>query len=266
MVAIATGEVSEITKKTVSLIKIQDSVKTYHEIQNLQTKVTNHLNMDTVTSTVNDKTFIAGSLKHYLNHWHYINTPTTVYNWINNGVDLQFTSTPTPFEMNNHMLTYKQSQFVDQEISELLKIGAIEICKKRPKFISSIGCVPKKGGKLRMIVDLRELNKHILAPKFCNEDIRTAFNLIKSSDKLITVDIKSCFHHIPIDDRFKDFISLKWKGIYYRWCVIPFRLNVSPFFCVKTMRPVISYLRSQGLRVMVYIDDFILVARPEEME
>ena len=109
MVAIATGEVSEITKKTVSLIKIQDSVKTYHEIQNLQTKVTNHLNMDTVTSTMNDKTFIAGSLKHYLNHWHYINTPTTVYNWINNGVDLQFTSTPTPFEMNNHMLTYKQS-------------------------------------------------------------------------------------------------------------------------------------------------------------
>ena len=172
--------------------------------------------MGTVTSTMNDKTFIAGSLKHYLNHWHYINTPTTVYNWINNGEDLQFTSTPTPFEMNNHMLTYKQSQFVDQEISELLKIGAIELCKKRPKFISSIGCVPKKGGKLRMIVDLRELNKHILAPKFSNEDIRTAFDLIKSGDKLITVDIKSGFHHIPIDERFKDFISMKWKGIYYR--------------------------------------------------
>ena len=44
----------------------------------------------------------------------------TVYNWINNGVDLLCVSTPTPFHMNNHMLT--QSQFVDKEISELIKI------------------------------------------------------------------------------------------------------------------------------------------------
>ena len=49
---------------------------------------------------------------------------------------------------------------------------------------------------------------------------------------------------------------------YYTWLTLPFELSASPFFFAKTLRPVKQHLRQQGLRVMTYVDDFLLCAKP----
>ena len=57
-----------------------------------------------------------------------------------------------------------------------------------------------------------------------------------------------------------------WKGRMFVWQVLPFGLSCSPYFFAKTLRPVIQHLRQQGLRVMTYVDDFLLCSTPQDID
>ena len=156
--------------------------------------------------------------------------------------------------------------FIDSEIQRLLDGGAIKEVFEVPKCISPIGCVPKKSGKWRIILDLRYVNEACQAPKYQNEDIRCAMNLVQSDDQLITLDISNGFLHVPVHEEHQTYLGMQWKGRMYMWMVLPFGLSSSPYFFAKTLRPVIQSLRQQGLRVMTYVDDFLLCARLEDID
>ena len=76
----------------------------------------------------------------------------------------------------------------------------------------------------------------------------------------MTADIKDGFFHVPVASEHRDYFGFSYKGLYYRWKVLPFGLCCSPYYFSKVVRPVITYLRSIGLRVTVYVDDFLLAA------
>ena len=153
-----------------------------------------------------------------------------------------------------------------KKLNLFLTVVPLKKCDFIPNFVSPIGCVPKKGGKLRMIVDLRQLNKYCEIPKFSQEDIRCALSLVSSDDYMITCDLKSGFHHVPLDSDYQNYITFCWNGVYYKWKVIPFGLCLSPYYFCKIVRSVIQYFRSQGLRVMAYVDDFLLAATNTDIQ
>ena len=210
--------------------------------------------------------FVAASLSKCSQYWLEIGAPAFIVQWITKGVPLIFKEQPCPFHLNNHVLNEKERTFVQEEIKSLLNCGAIEKCDFIPNFVSPIGCVPKKGGKLRMIVDLRQLNKYCEIPKFSQEDIRCALSLVSSDDYMITCDLKSGFHHVPLDSDYQNYITFCWNGVYYKWKVIPFGLCLSPYYFCKIVRSVIQYFRSQGLSVMAYVDDFLLAATNTDIQ
>jgi ribonuclease HI len=209
--------------------------------------------------------FVAGTLSSSYDKWCEIDTNPQVLSWLKNGAKIPFTSEPEGFHLQNHKLGFAKGEFVDQELKNLLQAGAIEQCATPPKCISPVGCVPKKGGKLRLIIDLRKINSHILVPKFQYEDIRTVTQMIQKNDQMITLDITNGFHHIPIAEQDRDKLGIYFRGRYYRWKVAPFGLAISPLLFCKTVRPVIEYLRSQGLRIVAFVDDFILMSPPTLM-
>ena len=169
------------------------------------------------------------------------------------GVSIPFTSEPDCFNLPNHKLTYSQGVFVKQKIENLLQVGAIEPCDTAPPCVSPLGCVPKKGGNWHLITDLRLLNKHIQVPQFRYEDIQTVTNLIKPNDQMITLDIKSGFHHISIAKQDREKLRISFKRRFYLRRVAPFGLAISPFAFCKTVRPVVQHLRAQGLQVVAYM-------------
>jgi len=63
------------------------------------------------------------------------------------------------------------------------------------RCISPISCVPKKN--LRLVVDLRLLDTHICSKHFQHEDFRNIKDIVTPCDKLVTVNSKNGFHHIP---------------------------------------------------------------------
>ena len=186
--------------------------------------------------------------------------------WLNSRVCLQFSKEPEGFALPNHFLTGKQEAFVDNEINEHLTSGAIEECLKQPLCISPIGCVPKKPNKLRLTVDLQCLDAFSKTPKFQYESISTVCKQICPHDTLVTLDIKNGFQHIPIHPDHRKFLGIQWKGDWYQWKVLPFRFNGSPYFFCKTLQLVIQYLCQQGLQLVIYVDNILLVASPSEIE
>ena len=65
------------------------------------------------------------------------------------------------------------------------------------KFISPINCVPKKNGTFRLVIDLRKLNSCVETCNFKYEDINSILEYVSPKDKLVTLDIKDGFYHVP---------------------------------------------------------------------
>lgn len=197
--------------------------------------------------------------ENYLPAWAEIETSSTVLNWLKNGIDIPFESIPQPFRHYNKKISVKEQQFLQSEIKRLKNSGII-VEDNSVQYISPISCVPKRNKKLRLIFDLRHLNGHINTPHFKYEDINYVLDIVEPNDKIITVDIKDGFFHVPVSKSSQRFLGFSFEGKTYKWCRLPFGLSVSPYFFCKTLRPIVNYLRSLGIRISVYVDDFILFA------
>ena len=45
----------------------------------------------------------------------------------------------------------------------------------------------------------------------------------------------------------------------YAFQGVPFRLNTAPRVFTKLLKPVAAYLRKRGIRIIVYLDDFLIL-------
>ena len=210
--------------------------------------------------------FVGGNFKNFSEAWKKLNDQT-VLNWISQGIKLEFNSPPDPFVNKQRLLTDSEIKFVDSEIKDLLVSGCIIERKVPPAFLSQIFTVPKPNGKLRLVIDLRNINKHIKVRKFAYEDINTVLEVIKPKDKLVTIDIKNSFFHIPIHQDYSKYISFQWRGRFYSWVVLPFGLSSSPYYWSKCNRCVVRYLRQeQKVSTVCYVDDYIVNKEPESIQ
>ncbi|MEW8544182.1 MAG: reverse transcriptase domain-containing protein [Candidatus Thiodiazotropha sp.] len=206
------------------------------------------------------------NLRTNLTTWKTIGTSDTVLDWIKYGVRFPLIQDVQEFEFSNQTFSKKEEVFLENEISELLLLGCIDIATSKPKCVSPISCVPKKNGKLRLVTDLRHLNSYTSPPKVKYEDINTVIKVVKPKDFMITTDLQNGFFHTPVHTEHQTLLGFKFKSVYYTWSVLPFGHNCSPFYFTKTLRPVVTYLRCLGLRIVLYVDDFILFATSDNIK
>ena len=55
-------------------------------------------------------------------------------------------------------------------------------------------------------------------------------------------------------------LRFKWQGQTFQFNCLPFGLSSAPWVFTKTTRPVIATLRTLGLRIIIYIDDILIMA------
>ena len=101
--------------------------------------------------------------------------------------------------------------------------------------------------------------------KFVYEDIKQEIDIVKPKDKIITLDVENGFYHIKVAPECSTYLGFTWRRRFYTWMVLPFGLNISPYYFCKTTRAVVHYLRQQGLRTVCYADDFLLCDSDEHI-
>ena len=77
---------------------------------------------------------------------------------------------------------------------------------------------------------------------------------------MATFDIKSGYHHIDIHEAYTQYLGLCWDGLFYKFLVCPFGMAVSGVVFSKVLRELVRRWRSQGITIVLYIDDGILIA------
>ncbi len=56
----------------------------------------------------------------------------------------------------------------------------------------------------------------------------------------------------------------KWGGETFQYVSMPFGLGLAPRVFTKLLKPIVGFLRKQGLRLVVYLDDILIIGHSEE--
>ena len=79
------------------------------------------------------------------------------------------------------------------------------------------------------------------------------------------VDLKDAYFMIPIREEDRKLLRFSVQNRLFEFTCLPFSLSCAPWVFTKTLRPVISTLRELGIRLVVYIDNVLLMASSEAL-
>ena len=117
-----------------------------------------------------------------------------------------------------------------------------------------------KGKKLRLVVDLRHVNKHVCKQTFCYEDLKSLSQLFGEKYWFFKWDLKSGYHHVNIYPPHRQFLGFSWTfsshKCYFVFIVLFSLTSVCHCF-TKLLHPLIKRWRSMSHASFVYLDDGI---------
>ena len=154
-------------------------------------------------------------------------------------------------------MSKKESMFVDEEIQRLLDTQCITEVSAPLKngWTSNIFLVPKKDGGYRLILNLKPLNKFIKYQKFKMDNIDSLIKMLRPSDWLSSVDIKSAYSHIQMSRLCFPFLQFRWKNRFFFFNSLPFGIANGPILFVRVTKGIMNYLRRNFIEILFYIDD-----------
>ncbi len=206
----------------------------------------------------------------YLAAWKLLpNVSQWVLHTVERGYRIQFGSPPPRFNgVNPNLLGPEQALVMEREVETFLRKEAIEVVpphERESGFYSRYFIVPKKDGGLHPILDLRRLNRSVSRLKFKMITLKQVVSQIKSEDWFVTIDLKDAYFHISILPTHRKFLRFVFGGETYQYRVLPFGLALSPRTFTKCVDAALAPLRLQGIRILNYIDDWLILAQSEQI-
>ena len=81
---------------------------------------------------------------------------------------------------------------------------------------------------------------------------------------MTNIDLKDAYLSVPVHETSRKFLRFIWKGTCYQFKALPFGLCSAPRIFTKALKPVAAFLRRKVIRVLIYLDDFLLLAATVE--
>ena len=181
-------------------------------------------------------------------------------NTVSKGLEIDFISTqyqetiPPDIHMSGEM-----EQVCENEVTSLLLKGAVTETSDTDGFFSALFVIPKKSGGFRPIVNLKGLNSFVCYEHFKMERLDSVKFLLKKGDWLVKLDLKDAYLLVPILPNHQKFLRFRWKRRHFQFRCLPFGLSSAPRVFTKIMKVVVAYLRERGIRLIIYLDDILIM-------
>ena len=207
--------------------------------------------------------FEAGKTKNFKDNWFKITYDKFIRNTIGgykdemDDIPIQ-TVIPKPIQFSS-----EEHDKISKEIERFLECKIIEEVNEATdgEYISNIFFRPKKDGKIRIILNLKSLNKnyrYLDKIHFKMETLQSAIHAMRKNCFFGSVDLSEAFYSIPIRQADRKFFRFIHKGQKYQFTALIMGLTHSPRVFTKILKPIFAKLRSKGHVSSAYIDDSCL--------
>lgn len=163
--------------------------------------------------------------------------------------------------MPHSVFAKSEIEKINQQINEFCELGIIKECEfVKDQFLSPIFTIPKKNGELRVILNLKELNKYIPYHHFKMDSFESAIKLVTKDCFMASLDLKHAYYSVPIAESQRKYLRFIWRGNFFEFSCLPMGIACAPRLFTKLMKPVYSTLRVMGHLSVGYIDDSLLIS------
>ena len=208
-----------------------------------------------------ERVVVAGKIHKKVDFWHTIlQASQFVMAVIIHGYSLPFIQHCPSFYAKNNASSRRNYDFVTEAIEDLLATNCIVEMETRPHCCNPL--TVSEGEKLRLVLDLRHVNKYLETRSFRYENIDTVRKMFRQGYYFCVFDLKSGYHHISVNPQHYKYLGFSWtykSGIirYFVFVVVPFGLATASYLFTKLVRPLVKKWRGAGIRCVVYLDDGI---------
>jgi hypothetical protein len=223
---------------------------------------------------VSEGSSVIGSISDHWKAWEELGVSETVLSWVRDGIQF-FPKSPAQLKslirQDNIIKGLDQSLWMDKEIDRMTNCGILSLVstgEQRPQeinFTIPMHLVNKPGPKrYRLVVDCRMLNSGLPDRTFKMETIKTALQLTEKNWWMFSWDLEQGYYQLKIHPNSRKWLGVYWKGKWLVFNVLPLGVSLSPWLFSKVMKQVLKVWRKKGIRVVGYIDDFLVMARTKE--
>ena len=150
-----------------------------------------------------------------------------------------------------------------QELQHLLQKGAVEPAPQSSGFYSRLFLVQKASGSWRPIIDLSILNGYITKSHFHIETPQSVLRSIRPGDWMVSLDLQDAYLQVPVHRDSHRYLRFVIEGRTYQFRVLCFGLTTTPQVFTRIMAPVSAILHKYGVRMLRYLDDWLILASSE---
>ena len=87
---------------------------------------------------------------------------------------------------------------------------------------------------------------------------------MKGRDYMCKIDLKDAYFTVPLDKLCRHLVRFLWEGSFYEFLCLCFGLEPAPRVFTKILKVPISLLRRLNIRVLIYLDDMLLMSQSIE--
>lgn len=147
------------------------------------------------------------------------------------------------------------------EISKMVNLGVLRIVPQYTEsgLVSKMFLIPKGDGSNRPIFDLRKLNEYLCPKKFNLISHFIIPDLIQKKDFMVKIDLSQAYFHVPVTEHHQRYLAIYYQNQLYNMICLPFGLSTAPIAFARISNWIAGQLRQKNMRVVVYLDDFLLV-------
>ena len=97
------------------------------------------------------------------------------------------------------------------------------------------------------------------------ENLMCLKHLLNPNDYMVKLDMKDAYLTVGVHPHSQQFLRFIWQGQIYQFRALPFGLNTAPRIFTKLLKPVIAFLRTRNIRLLIYLDDILIIGSSIEV-
>ena len=164
-------------------------------------------------------------------------------------------------EISSIPIQSKSKSLISAEVQDMLRKGAVrKVPPCQGQVLSNIFLREKKEGTFRPIIDLKQVNCSIAYQKFKMESLKEIRSLLQKGDYMIKIDLKDAYYSIPLDKKSGKFVRIESEEGILEFVCLMFGLGPGPRIFTKLMKIPVGLLRKLKIRLIIYIDDMLIMA------